>query len=319
MQSSQRSIKFGVVFTPEHTTFKELLELYRMVEDLGFDSAWTSDHFITSTRGGGGPRYEGWVSLTYLLSQTERIRGGVYVSGVTHRHPAVLAKMASTLDAISNGRLIFGIGAAYNQVEHTAYGIPFYTAAERIHRLDEACELIKKLWSLQPGERANYQGNYYNLADAPFEPQSVQKPHPPMLIGGGGEKLTLRVVAKWADWWNIQERPLEEVRRKMSILEQHCQAVGRNYNDIKKTVGLPFIMTPDRSRGRALAERIAQRRGITVEEAASSCYLGTVDDMKELTQRYIDIGVTYFTMPLLPPFRVDDLRRFGEEVLPAFI
>ncbi len=319
MESSHQSIKFGVVLTPEHTNFKELLDMYRMVEDLGFDSAWTSDHFITSTGRGGGPRYEGWISLTYLLSQTERIRGGVYVSGVTHRHPAVLAKMAATLDVLSNGRLIFGIGAAYNKAEHAAYGMPFYTAAERIHRLDEACEIIKMLWSLQPGERANYQGKYYNLTDTPFEPQSVQKPHSPMLIGGGGEKLTLRVVAKWADWWNVQERPLGDVKRKLSILEQQCKDVGRNYSDIKKTVGLPLVMTPDRSRGRAMAERMAQRRGITVEEAASSCYLGTVDDMKELTQRYIDIGVTYFMLPLLPPFRVDDLRRFGEEVLPAFI
>ena len=312
-------MKFGIFTSLGNTTWERLLALWRHVEKTGWDAACVTDHFMPNTPDRVGDMLEGWTTLSALATVVPRMRVGTIVLGNTYRHPAVLAKMAATLDVLSNGRLIFGIGAAYNKAEHAAYGMPFYTAAERIHRLDEACEIIKMLWSLQPGERANYQGKYYNLTDTPFEPQSVQKPHSPMLIGGGGEKLTLRVVAKWADWWNVQERPLGDVKRKLSILEQQCKDVGRNYSDIKKTVGLPLVMTPDRSRGRAMAERMAQRRGITVEEAASSCYLGTVDDMKELTQRYIDIGVTYFMLPLLPPFRVDDLRRFGEEVLPAFI
>ncbi|MDO8751080.1 MAG: TIGR03560 family F420-dependent LLM class oxidoreductase [Dehalococcoidia bacterium] len=318
MEPSQRTVKFGIMLPPEHTDYKELIDLWRMVEDLGFDSAWADDHFVPSDFVPPGPRNESWVSLTYLLSHTERIRGGVYVSGNTYRHPAVLAKMATSLDIISNGRLILGIGGAYRKSEHTFYGIPYYTTGERIRQLDEACELITKLWSLKQGEHANFQGKYYSLKDAPFEPQPVQKPHPPIMIGGGGERLTLRVVAKWADWWNLHIRPLREVQHKMDVLRQHCEAVGRNYDDIKKTVGMPLVMTPDHDRGMAIAERMAQRQGIPLEDVLTSNYVGTVDDMKELTQRYIDIGVTYFILPMVPPVRKNDIRRFGEEVIPAF-
>ncbi len=316
MRSSRPKAQFGVMFSPEYTDLRELLKLWRMAEELGFDSAWADDHFVPRTV--DGPKNESWTTLTYLLSQTERLRGGPYVSGVTYRNPAILAKMAANVDIISNGRLIFTIGGAWHKVEHDAYGVTFPPAVERLRRLDEACEVITKLWSLKPGERANFQGKYYSLKDAPFSPLPVQKPHPPIMVGGGGEKMTLRVVAKWADWWNVQEQTLPAVQRKMEALRQHCKAVGRNYDDIKKTIGIPLIMTPDRERGRAMAERIAQRRNISVEDAATTCFVGTVDDMKELTQRYIDIGITYFVLPLLPPFRLDDVRRFAEEVMPAF-
>jgi alkanesulfonate monooxygenase SsuD/methylene tetrahydromethanopterin reductase-like flavin-dependent oxidoreductase (luciferase family) len=167
-----------------------------------------------------------------MAQATSRVRIGLMVAGNTYRHPGVLAKMATTIDHLSGGRLEFGLGASGAEVEHTMLGIPFYTAGERIRRLAEALTVCRKLWT---EERASFDGRYYTLTDAVSNPKPLQRPHPPIWVGGAGEKLTLRVVAEHADVWNVIGS-VEEVVRKASVLDQHCADVGRNPAEIKRSV-----------------------------------------------------------------------------------
>jgi alkanesulfonate monooxygenase SsuD/methylene tetrahydromethanopterin reductase-like flavin-dependent oxidoreductase (luciferase family) len=199
-KGKQPRMKFGIQTAQQLVTYDQLKECWQAADELGLYSAWCHDHFLpASVKEPVGPCMEGWTTLTALLSHTKSLRGGLFVAGNTYRHPSIFAKAATTLDNITQGRVELGIGAGWYELEHTTYGVPFYTTAERIHRLDEAVQVFKKLWALKPGEKANFQGKYYQLKDAPMDPPPIQKPHPPILIGWGGEKLTLRVVAKWAD------------------------------------------------------------------------------------------------------------------------
>ncbi|MBI3325623.1 MAG: TIGR03560 family F420-dependent LLM class oxidoreductase [Nitrospinae bacterium] len=182
---------------------------------------------------------ECWTALSGLAHATHRMRIGTLVSGNTYRHPAVLAKMAATVDIMSGGRLICGLGAAWQKNEHVAYGIPFYTVGERLSRLDEACQVILALWA---EHKATFKGRYYQLDDAPLFPKSLQKPHPELLIGGGGERRTLKIAAKYADHWNVWGGP-EVLRRKIRILEDHCAAVGREHASITHSANLPLLFT----------------------------------------------------------------------------
>ncbi|MGH7818982.1 MAG: TIGR03560 family F420-dependent LLM class oxidoreductase, partial [Candidatus Binatia bacterium] len=198
--AAERRIEFGIQTPPEGTTWQELLETWQEAERLGYESAWVYDHFAPIIGDHDGPVLEGWTLLAALAAKTEKIRIGVLVTGNTYRNPAVLAKMATTVDHVSGGRLEFGIGAAWAEFEHTAYGIPFYTAKERAERLGEALEVIKRLWTQ---EHATFDGKYYDLREAPFAPKNVQKPHPPIVIGGKGEKWIMPLVGRYADEWNV--------------------------------------------------------------------------------------------------------------------
>jgi alkanesulfonate monooxygenase SsuD/methylene tetrahydromethanopterin reductase-like flavin-dependent oxidoreductase (luciferase family) len=168
-----------------------------------------------------------------LAALTSRLRLGLMVAGNTYRHPAVHAHMAATVDVISNGRLDFGIGAAWNEYEHQSMGIPLYTPGERIRRLGEACEVVRRLFTQR---LTDFEGRYYQLAQARCEPKPIQKPYPPFVIGGGGEQLTLRVVARYADVWNFMPTDVESFHRKVRILHEHCAAVGRDPRQIELSV-----------------------------------------------------------------------------------
>lgn len=311
-----RPIQFGIALYQERVTWEELKEAYLLVEELGFDTVWCHDHFIPSDPGfREGPCLEGWTILSAVAAMTSRIRLGCFVSGVTYRHPAVLAKMATTVDIISGGRLIFGIGAAWYEEEHTAYGIPFYTLPERIRRLDEAVELMKTLWTVQ--NLCNFYGKYYQLKDAPFDPKPIQKPHPPIMVAGSGEKLTLRVVAKWADIMNVVGSP-ETARRKISVLEEHCRAVGRNPDEIEKTVFLYLALPESGPPLDKLLEAWASESGITLEEARGCVLTGTFEEMSQHLQEFVDVGITHFIMPMGAPYNFKALEGFVREVVSAF-
>jgi F420-dependent oxidoreductase-like protein len=240
-------LRFGIKTAPQNTTYEGMLRVWTEADSVpGIEHAWLFDHFVPLGPDPTGPQLEGWTLLGALAARTERLRLGLMVTGNTYRHPAVLANIATTVDIISNGRLDFGIGAAWNEMEHTMYGIPFYTTGERIRRLGEACEVIKLLWT---ETRANFNGKYYQLKDALCEPKPVQKPYPPFVIGGGGEKLTLRIVAQYASIWNFAGGSPEEFRHKSEVLDEHCAAIGRdpktiersiqpimNYNDLGETI-----------------------------------------------------------------------------------
>jgi len=219
--------------------------------------------------------------LGALAARTERLRLGLMVTGNIYRHPAVLANIATTVDVISKGRLDFGIGAGWNELECSMYGIELYTPGERIRRLDEACEVIKLLWTQTV---ANFDGKYYHLKDARCEPKPVQKPYPPFVIGGGGEQLTLRVVAKYASVWNFVGGSVDTFRHKVEVLEGHCAAIGRDPKTIELSIQWPINYN-------------------NVSEA--------IDGMRP----YIEAGATHIILNLRAPYPEGIVQRLADEVV----
>src|SRR4029450_8131025 len=215
-------MKFALFNGMGSTTWSEVLDLWRHVDATGWDAACVTDHFMPNTKDRVGDTMECWTTLAALAAETRRIRVGTIVSGNTYRHPAVLAKMAAGIDIISHGRLIGGIGAGGQENEHEAYGIPFYTVGERLARLDEACEVLKRLWT---EKKATGKGNDYGVDDAPLEPKPIQRPYPELMVGGGGEKVTLKIAAKHADHWNVWGGPAR-LGAGGKILEGHGGRVG---------------------------------------------------------------------------------------------
>ncbi|HJT57084.1 MAG TPA: TIGR03560 family F420-dependent LLM class oxidoreductase, partial [Ktedonobacteraceae bacterium] len=201
------------------------------------EHAWAFDHFIPLGPDPTGPQLEGWTLLGALAARTERLRLGLMVTGNIYRNPAVLAKIGATVDNISHGRLDFGIGAGWNELECNMYGIPLYKPGERIRRLGEACEVVKLLWTETV---ANFDGKYYQLKDARCEPKPVQKPYPPFVIGGSGEQLTLRVVAKYADIWNFVGGGIDTFRHKNEVLNGYCAEIGRDPAAIQRSIQWPI-------------------------------------------------------------------------------
>jgi len=229
-------LRWGIKTAPQHTTYEAMLRVWKEADEHpAFEHAWLFDHFAPIQGDLDGPCYEGWTLLSALAAQTSRLRLGIMVTGNTYRHPAVLAHMAATLDVISGGRLDFGIGAGWNEYEHESMGIPLYKPGERIRRLGEACEIIKRLFTQH---LTDFDGRYYQLKQARCEPKPVQKPHPPFVIGGGGEQLTLRIAARYADIWNSTGGDVETFRHKVQVLHEHCAAVGRDPSEIELSVQL---------------------------------------------------------------------------------
>ena len=179
------------------------------------------------------PMLEGYSVLSFVAAKTERVRLSLLVTGVTYRYPGLLAKIVTTLDVLSGGRAMLGIGAAWYEREHRALGVPYPPLAERFERLEETLQICEQMWSDNDGP---YDGKYYHLAETICVPPPLQSPRPPILIGGGGEKKTLRLVAKYADACNLFGRSLEEVRHKLEVLRAHCDAEGRDYDSIEKTI-----------------------------------------------------------------------------------
>jgi F420-dependent oxidoreductase-like protein len=215
---------------PQHTTWDAMLEVWRAADDIeAFESGWTFDHFYPIYSDSTGPCLEGWVTLAALAQATRRLRLGTLVTGIHYRHPAVLANMAATLDIVSGGRLELGLGAGWNTEESGAYGIALGTPKERSDRFEEACEVIVGLLSR---ETVSFTGSFYALADARCNPKPVQRPHPPVCIGGSGERRTLRTAARFAQHWNFVGGTVEEFARKRDVLHQHCADLGRDPAEI---------------------------------------------------------------------------------------
>jgi len=310
-------MRFGVFTSLMGQTWPGVLELWQHLESTGWDTACVSDHFMPNTREREGAVLEAWSTLSALAAVVPRMRIGTIVLGNTYRHPSVVAKMAAQVDIISGGRLLFGIGAAWQRNEHEAYGIPFYTMRERLERLDEACTVFRLLWTER---RSNFDGRYYQLADAPLDPKPVQKPHPELMIGGGGERVTLRIAAKHADHWNVWGGP-RVLARKSAVLEEHCSKLGRDSNSINRSVNMALLITNSKADIDRLAETIAARLGSHAADARDTCLAGTPDQIREQLRRLQSAGATTLFIPTM--FRpLDELRRdmnrFIAEIAPDF-
>ena len=308
-------IRFGVQTGLDNLTWDHVRDFWQFLDrETAFDNIWTFDHFVPPMPGQdqAGDCLEGWTALAAAAQATERLRLGCLVTGVTYRHPSVLAKMAVTVDHISNGRLEFGIGAAWHEAEHTAYGIPFPGVKERCDRLEEAVQLIRLLF--QSEEPVDFQGKYYQLKQAPFSPAPVQRPHPPIFIGGGGEKRTLRTAALYGDAINVMGS-LDSVKQKIAVLERHCADVGRDPNEITKSVFGPLILMDDESRAEQARNAMA---GLAGTNAKDQLAIGNADHIRGVLERFADAGVTYFILLSRAPYKHELYKRISDEIVSAF-
>jgi alkanesulfonate monooxygenase len=226
--------------------------------------------------------------------------------------------MATTVDHLSNGRLVLGIGAGWFEREHQAYGVTFPSVKDRTKALGESLEVITKLWAAEP--TASFKGEYYSLTDAPFMPKPVQKPHPPIMIGGIGEKRVLPLVAKYAQIWNIPNLEPDKIAEKGKVLEAACKKIGRNCAEIEWSYLTPLYIKADPSSAQSLLETLAKLRNITTEEAKKSILIGDPAAIRQQVQAYIDAGVTHIIINLRKPglFDLDAVRLFAKEVMPHF-
>jgi F420-dependent oxidoreductase-like protein len=223
-------MRFAFKTAPQHTTWRDMRDVWRAADDIEiFESGWTFDHFYPIFSDSSGPCLEGWTMLAALAEATSRLRLGVLVTGIHHRHPAVLANIAATLDVVSDGRLEVGLGAGWNEEESGAYGLPLGTPRQRSDRFEEACEVIVDLLR---DEATTFHGTYFDLEGARCEPKPVQRPHPPIVVGGSGELRTLLTAARFAQHWNFVGGPPEELAHKIEVLHGHCADIGRDPAEI---------------------------------------------------------------------------------------
>ena len=256
----------------------KLADIARTAEGAGFDSIWVMDHFFQIEYVGSAEMdmVEAYTTLGFIAGHTSRVDLGALVTGVTYRHPGLLIKQVTTLDVLSGGRAWLGIGAAWYEREHLGLGVPFPPLKERFERLEEALQIAHQMWSDNNGP---YEGKHYQLRETMNVPQALSKPHPRILIGGAGEKKTLRLVAKYADATNIfSQEGVDFVRNKLAVLREHCEREGRNYEDIEKTVY--YIMNPGSS-GENTGQMVEQLGQFA--EAGVQMAMGAVMGVENLT------------------------------------
>ena len=247
-----REVRFGLDVAQHQLEWPELLHRVQFAEEHGFDGAWVFDHFKPLYGDAGGPCLEGWTLLAGLAAQTSRIRLGTLVTGMTYRHPSVLATEAVTVDQISHGRLELGLGAAWNEPEHREFGIPFPAIKERAQRLEEGIEVVRILMTQ---DRASFKGRHYQLDQATYRPRPVQQPHPPIWIGASGEQLMLPIVARQADAWHAFGSA-DALGRKSALLDEYAEKAGRDPKRILRSTSLSISEPLDQA-GRK-AERLRE-------------------------------------------------------------
>jgi F420-dependent oxidoreductase-like protein len=306
-------IRFGIQTGQQFASWDEIVRIWQRAEALGYDTAWTYDHFVAVMMDPFDPCLEAWSCLAALAVHTTRIRIGTLVTGNTYRHPAILAKSATTVDVISHGRLEFGIGAGWYEPEHTMLGLPFGSARWRCERLEEALTVIRALWR-EP--QTSFAGTHYQLAAAIAEPKPTQRPHPPITIAGAGEKCLLPIVARHADAWSSFGSP-EVYRHKIEILRRYCESAQRDCNAIEKQILVPAAVTNDLSTVAPLIQGYAMYQGISEDQAQRWMLLGTADDVCRQIDAFVEAGVSHFVLTL-SPYNFDVFERFAAEVMPRY-
>jgi F420-dependent oxidoreductase-like protein len=283
-----------------------------LAEELGYDSLWWYDHFHNVPVPAHEAVFECWTTVAAISQRTSRIRLGQMVGCNGYRNPALLAKITSTVDVISGGRLDWGIGAGWYEHEFNGYGYGFPAAKDRIGQLREAVEIVKAMWS-EPD--VTYDGKHFQLAGAQCDPKPLQQPHPPVLIGGGGEQLTLRVVARLADVSNFGGKP-HEWAHKAEVLKGHCSAVGRDYDEIKKTWSPEVFVRETEDEVKAAGSKSFW--GEPVESWTEGNLVGTPEQVAEKIQAYVDLGCTGFYPWCSDYPDTTTMRLFAEKVIPSF-
>ena len=278
-------------------------------------SIWVYDHFHTVPEPTLETTFECWTISATLARDTERVRVGQMVGCNGYRNPALYAKIASTVDVASHGRLDAGIGAGWYEEEWRAYGYGFPDAPERLRMLREACQVIHAMWR---DDYATFGGKRYQIDGAINEPKGVQKPHIPLWIGGGGEQVTLKLVAQYGDACNVGGGNPEVCRHKLEILKRHCEDVGRDYDDIIKSTSLDLLLLEEGADRDAAIE--ANRQGWTFERFSNQFLIAGVDETSRRIQDLLDVGIEYVIV-YFPRIAYDHtpMQRFAREVLPRFV
>ena len=306
-------IEFGVMLRQQKIEFGDIRKTAELCDELGYHSVWFYDHIL----GMGGldlDIFESWTLMSALSTVTSNVRLGTMVLCNSFRPPSLLAKMASTLDVISGGRLEFAIGAGWSEAEYRAYGYDFPDAVTRIKQLAESVKIIKALWT---EEKPSLDGEFYHIKDAYCNPKPVQKPHPPVIIGGAGEKYLLRVVAEHADEWNCPANHSLSIERKLDALKDHCSAVGRNPGDIKISQQTVCVLAKDRAE---LAEKLpkAQMRYGFFGDVEKLGIVGTPEQCTRKIEENEKKGITKYTVFFSDIMNHATLKFFAREVLSAF-
>jgi F420-dependent oxidoreductase-like protein len=300
-------LRFGIHAGQQHATFDEYLAIWRLAEDVGLDWASVFDHFLPIQSDPTGPCFEGFTLLSAMAAHTERLRCGIIVTGVTYRNPAVLANMAATIDHVSGGRMEMGLGAAWYEDEHEQYGVPFPRIGVRMDMLDEACRIVKALWT---ETTATVIGEHFAVRDARCEPKPVQSPLP-LWIGGSGEKRTLRIVAEHATGWNTFFGDVAEYQHKLDVLARHCADVGRDPAEIRKQVVLRAVLDDTEAAARQRAEALGLRDG------AIPLFAGTAERLAAELEGHRRLGVADFLLSARPPIDAQTMTLLAREVAPA--
>jgi len=252
---------------------------------------------------------ESWTTISILAGITSKIKLGTMMTGIIYRHPSILAKIGATLDVLSKGRLFMGIGAAWNEEESLAYGIPFPPIKERLLRLEEAIQIVRKMWTEEPS--ASFSGKYYQIKNAYCNPKPIQKPSPPIMVGGSGERQTLRIVAKYADACNLFGS-VETVKRKLSILKEHCRSVGRDYDSILKTKLGVVVIEEDKE---LASKRFQHLINVPQEQVNEFAIYGTPEDVLRQIGLLEEAGIQYFIIDLDPSKELEALEMFANEII----
>jgi F420-dependent oxidoreductase-like protein len=311
------ALKYGIIvpqgwrmdlvgITDPVEAYETMTRVAQLAEEVGYDSIWLYDHFHTVPQPTQEPTFECWTSTAALARDTKRVRIGQMVTCNGYRNPALLAKMASTVDVLSHGRLDFGIGAGWYEHEYRAYGYKYPDGPERLRYLREALQIIRKMWS---EEEASFAGKYYQINGAINQPKGVQKPHIPLLIGGAGEKVTLKLVAQYADACNINNQDNAGLARKLAILRQHCEDIGRDYNEIHRTT--EYSVAIARTEDEALQNARSQARSLD----PTTSLVGSPATIRQRLREIEEAGAQEVVLFFQDSAQLESIRLFAEECI----
>jgi alkanesulfonate monooxygenase SsuD/methylene tetrahydromethanopterin reductase-like flavin-dependent oxidoreductase (luciferase family) len=310
--SDMPTIGLGIQLWAQNTDWASYLAAARLVDELGYDHLWTWDHLLSAVGDPGRPVFEGYTTLAAWAAVTSRTRLGLLVGANTFRNPAIVAKMIATIDHISGGRAILGLGGGWHEREHAAFGIEFGRGfGDRLDWLEEALAVVRPLMA---GEEVTHAGPRYAVERLSLLPPPVQS-RVPIMVGGVGEKKTLRSVARHADIWNAQLE-LDEAPHKMAVLRAHCEAEGRDPAEIEMTYNCKIVIRDRAADARAVLDRQLVANTLDPAAADESFWAGTVESVAERLAAFVDAGFSGFTIEQLAPFDEETLVRLATEVKP---